>query len=178
MECPVNGQSSAVLAGNQQTTFLQARPYGLCCPMENDSPHPHAPDLSGTLFDFTPVPFERRRGNGWTAEAQRRFIHALSVMGSVGAAARAVGIGRASAYRLYDRAIKIGGDAESFAAAWDHALHAGRWRQYDLAMSRAVGGVTTIQVHRSGSVSVRGGADMRLVNAALREVPVPPNRAP
>jgi esterase/lipase superfamily enzyme len=113
---------------------------------------------------------ERVRANGWSPLVQKRFIYALSVMGSVGAAAKAVGMGRASAYKLKDRL-----DAASFAAAWDHAHHLGRWRQYDVAMEQAISGVTTIRVHRGGSVSVRGGPDMRLVNSALRETPVAPN---
>lgn len=127
------------------------------------------PDLSGTIFDFTPVPLERARANGWTPLAQRRFIHALSVMGSVGAAARAVGMGRVSAYRLKERA-----GAESFSAAWDRAIGEGRSRQYGYAMERAINGVTTIQVLRGGAVTVRGGPDMGLVHAALREPSAPP----
>jgi hypothetical protein len=134
-------------------------------------PH-HQPDLTGTLFDFTPVPMARARRDGWTAAVQRAFIHALSVMGSVGAASRAVGMGRVSAYRLRDR-----DGAESFAAAWDAAHHAGRWRQYDVAMDCAINGVTTVRVLQGGSISVSGGPDMRLVTAALRETPPPPVRA-
>ena len=57
-----------------------------------DSPSP-APDLTGTIFDFTPVPLARRRYDGWSADTQVRFISALSVMGSVGAACRAVEMG-------------------------------------------------------------------------------------
>lgn len=57
-----------------------------------DSPAPAAepsdPDLSGTHFAFTPVPMDRVRAGGWSPLAQRRFIHALSAMGSVGAAVR------------------------------------------------------------------------------------------
>ncbi len=57
-----------------------------------DSPVPAAqhadPDLSGTHFAFTPVPMDRVRAGGWSPLAQRRLIHALSAMGSVGAAVR------------------------------------------------------------------------------------------
>jgi hypothetical protein len=138
-----------------------------------DSPAPHlrnhTANLSGTTFDFTPVPTARARRDGWSAEVQRGFIYALSVMGSVGAACRAVGMGRVSAYRLRDR-----DGADSFAAAWDAAIDAGRWRQYDVAMERTLNGVTTVRVQRGGSISVACGPDMNLVNAALRDVPVPP----
>ena len=133
-----------------------------------DSPSP-APDLTGTIIDFTPVPLARHRYDGWSADTQVRFISALSVMGSVGAACRAVGMGRVSAYRLRER-----DGAESFSVAWDHAAAAGRWRQYDVAMDRAMNGVTTLRVLRGGSVSVAMGPDMRLINAALRDEPPPP----
>lgn len=136
--------------------------------MTNTSPDPLDPDLTGTIVEFAPVPLERTRSNGWTPLVQRRFIHALSVMGSVCAAARAVGMGRVSAYRLRDR-----DGAESFAAAWECAIEEGRMRQYEVAMDRAFNGVTTIRVLRGGSVSVAGGPDMNLVRAALRDDPTP-----
>jgi hypothetical protein len=132
----------------------------------------HTPDLTDTLFAFTPVPTARARRDGWSAEVQRGFIQALSVMGSVGSACRAVGMGRVSAYRLRER-----DGAEGFATAWDAAIRAGRWRQYDVAMEHAVNGVTTVRVLKGGSVSVSGGPDMRVLNAALRETPVPPCNA-
>jgi hypothetical protein len=148
--------------------------FGLCSNVNMTDSTPSATSLSlkGTIFDFTPVPMERQRHNGWTEVAQRRFIAALSAMGSVGAACRAVGMGRVSAYRLRERA-----GAESFAAAWDHAVHSGRSRQYDVAMERALNGVTTVRVLRGGSVSVSAGPDMDLIHAALRDIPSPPKIA-
>ena len=140
-------------------------------------PNPHNPDLTGTILDFTPVPLERVRANGWSPLAQRRFIHALSVMGSVGQAARAVGMGRVSAYRLRERALALGGGAESFAAAWDQAIDLGRSRQYGVAMDAAINGVTTVRVLRGGSVSVMGGPDMSIIRSVLREAPVQPSAA-
>jgi hypothetical protein len=137
--------------------------------MTNNAPEPVEPELTGTILDFTPVPLERVRANGWTVLAQRRFIHALSVMGSVGAAARAVGIGRVSAYRLRERE-----GAESFAAAWDNAIGLGRSQQYSVAMDAAMNGVTTVRVLRGGSVSVTGGPDISVIRGVLREPPVPP----
>jgi hypothetical protein len=136
--------------------------------MACDSPNPYEPDLAGTILDFTPVAFDRRRAKGWTPLTQRRFIEALSVMGSVGAAARAVGMGRVSAYRLLERE-----GAESFAAAWEKAIDLGRSHQYGVAMEAAINGVTTIYVQRGGSVTVRGGPDMGLVRAAMRDEPAP-----
>lgn len=137
-------------------------------------PNPHNPDLTGTILNFTPVPLERVRANGWSPLAQRRFIHALSVMGSVAQAARAVGMGRVSAYRLRERALAMGGGAESFAAAWDQAIGLGRTRQYSVAMDAVINGVTTVRVLRGGSVSVTGGPDMSIIRSVLRETPVQP----
>ncbi len=141
--------------------------------MTNDSPSALDPDLTGTIMEFTPVPLERRRANGWSPLVQRRFIHALSVMGSVAAAARAVGMGRVSAYRLLERE-----GAESFAAAWDRAISLGRTQQYGVAMEAALHGVTTIRVMRGGSISVTGGPDMSVVRSVLREAPARPGTAP
>lgn len=131
-------------------------------PMEQDISPPNGPDETGGRFDFTPVPLQRRRYDGWSPLVQKRFIHALSVMGSVGAACRAVGRGRVSAYRLRERE-----GAESFADAWDAALEAGQDRQYNYLLDRAVNGVTTVRVLRGGSVSVEGGPDMALLRGAL-----------
>lgn len=89
-------------------------------------------------------------------------------MGSVGAAARAVGLGRVSAYRLRERK-----GATSFAAAWDGAIGEGRRRQYGYALDRALNGVTTVRILRGGSVSVEGSPDMNFVRAALRDDPAP-----
>jgi hypothetical protein len=134
--------------------------------MTNDSQIPIDPDLTDTIIDFSPVPLERARANGWSPVAQRRFIHALSVMGSVGAAARAVGMGRVSAYRLRERE-----GAESFGAAWDNAISLGRTRQYSVAMEAVLNGVTTVRVLRGGSVSVTGGPDLSVIRSVLRETP-------
>lgn len=58
------------------------------------------------LLAFTSVPMDRRRSNGWTPAQQERFIRALDVMGSVGQAAKAVGMSRQSAYNLRDRPVE------------------------------------------------------------------------
>lgn len=126
-----------------------------------DSPDPNDPDFDD-LLAFTPVPFTRKRANGWTAERQRRFVLALSVMGAVGPAVRAVGMGRASAYRLRDRA-----GAESFAEAWDIALATGEDRQFHAALDVAINGVTTVRVLRGGMVDVVNSPHRKLLNAAL-----------
>ena len=129
-----------------------------------DNTAPPAPLLADTCLAFIPVPLARRRADGWTAETQANFIRALEAMGSVGKAARAVGMGRASAYRLRDRP-----DAASFAAAWDRAIATGRTHQFSIAMDRALNGVTIVRVLKGGAIDVSGGPDMTVVNAVLRD---------
>jgi hypothetical protein len=145
--------------------------------MTNESPNPTsavseaAPDNPAPVlhpdmaYAFTPVPAERRRADGWSPVQQARFIQALAAMGSVGQAARAVGINRASAYKLREKA-----GAESFAAAWDVAIDIGRQWQFSVALERAIDGVTTVRVLRGGAVDVTHGCDMRIANEAMRGV--------
>ncbi|MBL0923223.1 MAG: hypothetical protein IBJ12_02000 [Sphingomonadaceae bacterium] len=131
-----------------------------------DSPPPTSPTqllADEELLAFSPVPLDRKRSNGWTAAQQERFIVALAVMGSVGQAAKAVGMSRQSAYNLRERP-----GAESFAKSWDAGIEMGRARQFDHAMTRAINGVTTITVRRGGAVTVNGGPDMRILQSALR----------
>jgi hypothetical protein len=124
--------------------------------------------LKGSALAFTPVPQERRRTYGWSVVQQERFILALEAMGSVGPAAKAVGMGRSSAYRLRER-----DGAESFAQAWDRAIEMGRQRMFDYAIDRAMNGVTTVRVLRGGSISVACGPDMKLVQSAFRDTTPP-----
>ena len=178
--CSHNGPRPSVAAPTNPCPTM----FVLCSNhvMNNDSHNPtrptfadatvDTPDLSGTILDFTPVALERHRSNGWSAKVQRRFIYALSVIGSVGPACRAVGMGRVSAYRLRARALAAGGGAESFATAWDLAIHEGKMRQYGYIMERALNGVTTVRISRGGSVLVEGGPYMNLARAALRDEPV------
>lgn len=65
---------------------------------------------------FHPVPLRTRR-DGWTVERQCGFLAQLYATGSVAAAARGVGMSRASAYRLRGRE-----GAQGFAWAWDRVL--------------------------------------------------------
>ena len=105
----------------------------------------------------------RRRHDGWTAQRQREFVAALSVTGSVGAAARMVGMSRKSAY-----ALRLRPGAESFACAWDIAIDSGRARVMDWMMERAINGVTTIHLKTGGVVEVSHGPDRGLVAATLK----------
>lgn len=76
---------------------------------------------------FRPVPL-RARADGWSEARQCGFLAQLYLTGSVAAAARAVGMTRASAYWLRKRA-----GAGSFAHTWDHVLSppgSGRFRAW------------------------------------------------
>jgi hypothetical protein len=92
---------------------------------------PYNPD------EYRWVPVRRRpRHDGWTEEKQRRFIEALADTGLVSHAAKAVGMGRASANRL-----RRSPHGAAFARAWDAArLHAGAALE-DIAFERAIEGI-------------------------------------
>jgi len=70
----------------------------------------------GDLLDFTPVPLQVERVDGWSPECQRAFVAAVSVLGSSDRAARAIGKSATGAERL--RTLT---GAEGFIAAWEKA---------------------------------------------------------
>ncbi|MDG2004113.1 MAG: hypothetical protein P8J20_12360 [Novosphingobium sp.] len=104
------------------------------------SPIPESPDeppqTRRALADFTPVPRKSARHDGWTPERQRGFIEALADLGSVKAAAHAVGMSPEGAYLLRRHP-----EAKSFRKAWKAALSRGVERLEDVAMERALLGV-------------------------------------
>lgn len=85
--------------------------------------------------EFTPWRAMRERARGWSPSIQRAFIAELTRIGSVNAAAKAVGRSPRSAYQLRD---KLG--AESFAAAWEEAVFRGQEGARDTAIQRALHG--------------------------------------
>jgi hypothetical protein len=103
-------------------------------------------DITDEPIDFTPVPRQRKRRNGWTELAQRAFIAALEECGCVARAARAVGLSPRSFYRLLEAE-----GADSFAAAVDQAVARGVERVRDEAMLRALHG-SWVPVVRRGRV--------------------------
>ena len=116
--------------------------------------------------EFTPVALDRVRHDGWTPERQRLFLVALAALGTVDAAAQAVGMSRISAYNLKKRA-----DAGSFADEWDRALGFGRGMMFDYAMERAIHGVTTIKMRLGGAFEVQTGPDIKQIMKVLRLPP-------
>ena len=89
-----------------------------------------------SLPDFTPVPRQTTRHDGWTPERQRGFIAALADTGSVRAAAHAVNMTPEGAYLLRRHP-----EGAGFRKAWEVALSLGVQRLEDVAMERALYGV-------------------------------------
>jgi hypothetical protein len=103
-------------------------------------------------FRFTPVRTASTRIDGWTAERQAGFIAALADSGSVADAARMMGKGTASVYRLRKRP-----GAASFAAAWDAALYEGRDRMFLIRLRSSLGPEVAARFYRGhfASLTVR-----------------------
>ncbi|MXP46427.1 hypothetical protein GRI43_03335 [Altererythrobacter luteolus] len=126
-----------------------------------------AANPAGQLPDFTPVPRQGNRHDGWTEQRQRAFIEALADTGSVHAACKAVDMSQPGAYYLRRQP-----GAESFRAAWQAALDLGVQRIEDTAMDRALNGVE-VPVYSYGKlVGTRRVVNDRLLMFMLR------NRAP
>jgi hypothetical protein len=129
--------------------------------MKNRTPprpagHPAVPD-------FTPVP-RRPRTDGWTPERQRAFIEALAETGSVKAAAHRINMSSEGAYYLRRQP-----GAESFAAAWEAALDFGVQRLADIALERAVDGVSVPVFWKGEQVGERRAYNDRLLMFMLRK---------
>jgi hypothetical protein len=128
---------------------------------------PYTPDeFLDQAPPFEPVPLQRRRHDGWTAEKQRMFLAALAATGAVGTAARLVGMTRKAAYDLRRKP-----GAESFAEAWEMATETARHRAFDVLMERALNGATTVRIQMGGAVQVNHGPDQRIAFNAIRTAP-------
>ena len=119
-------------------------------------------DDQAPRIDFTPVPRQRRRRNGWSGERQRGFIAALAECGSVGRAARAVGMSARSAYRLLDAE-----GADDFARAWDQAIDIGIDRVRLAALERSLHGAPVAVFRRGKLVRIDTRYNDRLAIALL-----------
>ncbi len=120
-----------------------------------------------SLLAFAPVPRQRMRRGGWSAERQRQFIELLAETGSVRAACRRMGVGEHHIYKLRRHP-----EAASFRKAWEAALDLGIARIEDVAMDRALNGVEEPVYHRGELVGTRRAYNDRLLMFMLR------NRAP
>jgi hypothetical protein len=128
---------------------------------------PESPVPTGEIPDFTPVPRERMRRGGWSAERQRAFIEALADTGSVRAACKRLGVGEHHIYKLRRHP-----EAASFRAAWEAALDCGIQRVEDVAMDRALNGVEEPVYHCGEIIGTRRVFNDRLLMFLLK------NRAP
>lgn len=107
---------SATPIGLHENTFLHPPRPATLPRMKRYPPRPPRTPLRRRIPAFHPVPVGKRH-DGWTPARQAAFIGMLYQTRSVAAAARAVGMGRESAYRLRKRP-----GAAGFAAAWDAAM--------------------------------------------------------
>ena len=119
------------------------------------------------LPTFTPVPRQRMRRGGWSADRQREFIALLAETGSVRAACRRMGVGEHHIYKLRGHP-----EADSFRKAWEAALDLGIARIEDVAMDRALYGVETPVYHCGELIGTRRVHNDRLLMFLLK------NRAP
>lgn len=98
------------------------------------------------LPSFDPVRV-RARHDGWTAQRQVDFIHALAECGCVRDACRRVGMSAETAYALVRRP-----DAQSFRIAWGIALDNAVRRIADEAFSRCIHGVAVPHFYKGERV--------------------------
>ena len=128
-------------------------------------PHdtPDTPSPLPALTDFTPVPRQFERAEGWTPEVQRAFIDWLADLGSVTEACRLVGRSTTGAYRL-----KRHPEAGEFAAAWARALAFAVGRAEDNAIDRAINGVEVPVFAYKDKLATRRVYNDRLVMFMLR----------
>ncbi|MDG6078339.1 hypothetical protein E3U23_03930 [Erythrobacter litoralis] len=120
-------------------------------------------DPRPALTDFAPVPRQRMRRGGWSAQRQRRFIELLAETGSVRAACRRMGVGEHHIYKLRRHP-----EADGFRKAWEAALDCGIARIEDVAMDRALNGVEEPVYHRGELVGTRRVYNDRLLMFLLR----------
>lgn len=114
-------------------------------------------------FQWIPVP-RQRRVDGWTPQAQRRFIEALADTGSVTEAARTVAMSVTSCYRLRREP-----GAEGFAAAWESAIAQASQTLIDTAFDRALHGTDEPVFDKYGQViATRRRTNDRLLMFLLR----------
>lgn len=93
------------------------------------------PDALPPPYAFEPVPRQKARSNGMTADRQRRFIAYLAGCGSVAMAAKAIDASPTTLYQL-----RKAPGADSFAAAWEAAVDAGARRVLDTLIDHAIHG--------------------------------------
>lgn len=127
-----------------------------------DLPEPELTPEGIPIPAFTPWRPKRERVTGWLPDTQRAFIRELTRIGSVSAAARAVGKTARSAYQLREKA-----GAESFAAAWEMAVMEGQDHAQQIAIERALHGEVMPTFRRGKFTGYKMVYNTRLLVAAL-----------
>ncbi|WP_404373135.1 hypothetical protein AB5I39_07410 [Sphingomonas sp. MMS24-J45] len=148
-----SGRSARRSPTTAPTTALVVTPEP-APPADTRDEHGFDPD------DYKWIPVRRvPRADGWSDAKQRLFIETLADTASVTEAARTVGMTTTSCYRL-----RRAPGAESFARAWDAALHAASARLVEVAFDRALNGVEHIIFDKEGR---RIGAQRRYSDTLL-----------
>lgn len=114
-------------------------------------------------LDFTPVPRQRNRHDGWTPQRQRDFIAALARTGSVSHAAAEINMTKEGAYQL-----RLHPQGESFRKAWEAALDFGVQQLEDIALERAMHGVLTPVFGKKGQIGEKRVYNDHLLMFLLR----------
>ncbi len=121
------------------------------------------PAQRAKLLDFTPVPRDKPRADGWTPDRQQAFLEALADCGVVSRAARMVGMAPEGAY-----ALRRHPHGRSFSEAWDRAQDVGVQYIRDIAIERAIEGVPVPIFWQDKQVGERREYDARLFMYVLR----------
>lgn len=109
-----------------------------------------------------PETFENTRHDGWTPARQAAFLRALAATHNVSAAAKAVGMGRQSAYKLRARL-----RGTPFDRAWEAAFAARFDVLAEAALDRALNGVEVPHYYNGELVGTSRKYDERLTLALL-----------
>ena len=127
---------------------------------ESQSFEPAADSARDSATAIEVLPPERH--DGWTSHKQARFLRELAATHCVSAAARAVGMGRQSAYKLRNRL-----KGEPFDIAWQAAFR----RQYDAlaeaVLERAIHGVEVPHFYKGELIHTSRRYDERAAVALL-----------
>ena len=127
--------------------------------------------------DASPTPTRTPRHDGWTADKQVGFLKVLAATQNVRTAARSVGMGRQSAYKLRTRL-----DDAPFGAAWRLATQQGHSALLEAALARAINGVETPHYWQGELIGTSRRYDERLtallLSSGLLERARPANDSP
>jgi hypothetical protein len=125
---------------------------------------PDSPDLAAPQPATARLPAKRRapRHNEWTRAKMVMFLRELAATQCVSQAARAVGMGRTSAYNLRNRLQNT-----PFALGWEVALEMGMHQLAHAVMDRALNGVEVQHYYHGELVGTTRRHDNRLAQWVL-----------